>query len=139
MTADLAQARFGGGGGEDFAEEGEDFGDAEGLLQEGGFAAGRSFRAGIGEVAGHVNDGGLGQAGGGYGFEKARGGFAAVHEIAPGGKMQVDEKNVVGGVLAGFGRRRKRARANLEIGDPGVRRVRGWLAIVRLDVVRNAG
>ena len=90
--------------GEDFAEEGEDFRDAEGLLEEQGFATGGSFRARVGEVAGHVDEGGLGQARGGYGFEQARGGFAAVHEVAAGGKMQVDEKNVVGRVTAIVGR-----------------------------------
>src|SRR5215472_2739837 len=79
---------------EDFAEQGKDFRDAEGLLQEGGFPSGRSFRPGIGQVAGHVDEGGLRRSGGG---EDLRGGFAAVDKKAARGKMQVAEKNVVRG------------------------------------------
>src|SRR5215472_3570483 len=79
---------------EDFAEQGKDFRDAEGLLQEGGFPSGRSFRPGIGQVAGHVDEGGLRRSGGG---EDLRCGFAAVDKKAARRKMQVTEKNVVRG------------------------------------------
>src|SRR5579859_1627210 len=116
----LLWLRFGGG--KYFAEQGEDFGDAEGLLQERGFTGRGSFRAGVGQVAGHVNHGGLRQAGSSYGFEQAGGGFAAVHEVAACGKMQVDEQNFVPTACSIFQRGRNCAGADLEISDPGVRR-----------------
>src|SRR5439155_24142991 len=77
---------------EDFAEQGEDFRDAEGLLQQGGFPSGRSFRPGIAQVAAHVDDSGLRRTGGG---EDLRGSFAAVDKKAARGEMHVAEKNVV--------------------------------------------
>ena len=41
------------------SEEGKHFRNAEGLLEEEGLAADGIFRAGVGEVAGHVDDGGF--------------------------------------------------------------------------------
>src|SRR5437870_3247515 len=69
---------------EDFAEQGEDFRDAEGLLQQGGFPSGRSFRPGIAQVAAHVDDSGLRRTGGG---EDLRGSFAAVDKKAARGEI----------------------------------------------------
>src|ERR1700755_194524 len=67
----LAVGSFGGlgsvlgdwGGGEDVAEDGEDFGDAEGLLEAAGFV-GTGGRW-VDEVAGHVDDDGFAGTGGG--------------------------------------------------------------------------
>lgn len=47
---------------EEFAKEGEDLGDAEGLLEEEGIAAGGRILTGVPQVAGHVDDGGFLQA-----------------------------------------------------------------------------
>ena len=77
---------------EDFAEQREDFRDAEGLLQEAGCPPRRSFRAGIGQLTAHIDDSGLRRTGGG---EDLRGSFAAVDKKAARREMQIAEKNVV--------------------------------------------
>ena len=80
----------------DFAEQGKHVRDAEGLLQKAGFAARRSFRPGIGQVAGHVDDGRLLRTDGG---EDLGGGLAAVDKKAASREMQVAKKNIVGAAL----------------------------------------
>ena len=106
---------------EDFAEQGQDFRDAEGLLQEGGFPSDRSFRPGIGQVAGHIDEGGFRRSGGG---QDLRGGFAAVDKKAACGKVQVAEKNVVRGAP-------RVARRTLSLVRRALGLVRSRLAIAR--------
>src|SRR5580698_7943693 len=81
------------GGGENVAEDGEDFGNAERLLEAAGFVG--AGVGGIDEVAGHVDDDGFAGACGG---ENLSGGFVAGERVAVGGEIDVAEKNVVAAI-----------------------------------------
>src|SRR5580698_1476853 len=80
-----------GGRREDFAEDGEDVGDAEWLLE-----AARLVGTGglwLDEITGHVNDDGLVDAGGG---EDLLGGFLSGERMTVGNEIDIAQENVVG-------------------------------------------
>ena len=89
----IGSAAGDGGGGENFAEDGEDFGDAERLLEAARFVG--TCRGWLNEIAGHVDNDGLRGAGGG---ENLLGGFVAGERVAVGNEVHVAQEDVVAAV-----------------------------------------
>ena len=91
-------------------EEGEDFGDAEGLLEvpDGLAGGGGMGRAGFDQVAGHVDEGGLRR---GKGAEDALGGRAPTAATVV-REVQIAEKDIIG--VAGAERERALSRVDAQ-------------------------